>query len=210
MQPLINLKTFLAVLLLLIVPGSLLVAYFRNYSSEAPAHEHGEKAKNHGAVIDKGDMSAMKPSDVHAHAAKDDHSSAVPDAQPGTTSASHLYHIGATGFFLDHSQHITLSIEQQQALNQIKEQAAMVKASACRSTQDAEQNLWTLTAADQPDSALIEASITEIEKRKSAARLRFINAIGAAAKILTEDQRGMLTRVAPPASTALIRGAKTP
>lgn len=206
MQPLINLKSFLAVLLLLIVSGSLLVAYFRNYSSEAPGHGHSEKAGHDAMPKPQREQSQPHNEDGHGNTG---HNSKA-GSNPGTTSASHLYHIGATGFFLDHSQHITLSIEQQQALNQIKEQAALDKASACRSTQDAEQNLWTLTAADQPDSALIEASITEIEKRKSAARLRFINAIGAAAKILTEEQRGMLTRVAPPASTALIRGAKTP
>ena len=46
MKPLINLKLFLAVLLILIVPAALLVAYFRNYSSDAPAHDHSEKGKS--------------------------------------------------------------------------------------------------------------------------------------------------------------------
>jgi len=66
MQPLLNLKAFLAVLLLLIVSGSILAAYFRNYSAEAPAHEHGEKGANHGAAMDQGGMKGMEPSEGHA------------------------------------------------------------------------------------------------------------------------------------------------
>ena len=38
-------------------------------------------------------------------------------ALPGFLGASHLYHIGATGFFLDHPQHIALTLEQQAGLN---------------------------------------------------------------------------------------------
>ena len=49
MQPLINLKSFLAVLLILIVPAALLVAYFRNYSPGAGGHEHSEMGKDAGA-----------------------------------------------------------------------------------------------------------------------------------------------------------------
>jgi Spy/CpxP family protein refolding chaperone len=126
----------------------------------------------------------------------------MPSALPGFPGASHLYHVGATGFFLDHPQHIALSTEQQMRLNQIKEQAALDKASASRSVQEAEQDLWTLTAADQPDNAQIEAKVAEIEKLKGDARLRFIGAIGTAAKILNDEQRRSLTGFAPPVSAA--------
>jgi hypothetical protein len=129
-------------------------------------------------------------------------SMAMPSALPGFPGASHLYHLGATGFFLDHPQHIALSTEQQMRLNQIKEQAALDKASASRREEEAEQDLWTLTAADQPDNAQIEAKVAEIEKIKGDARLRFISAIGGAAKILTDDQRQSLTGFAPPVSAA--------
>ena len=121
---------------------------------------------------------------------------------PGFPGASHLYHIGATGFFLDHPQHIALSTEQQSALNQIKEQSALDKASTSRSVQEAEQALWTLTAAGQPDNSQIEAKVAEIEKLKSDARLRFISAVGSAAKILNDEQRKILTGFAPPVSAA--------
>ena len=129
-------------------------------------------------------------------------SMAMPSALPGFPGASHLYHIGATGFFLDHPQHIALSTEQQMGLNQIKQQAALDKASASRSGQEAEQDLWTLTAADQPDNVQIEAKVAEIEKFKGDARLRFISSIGNAAKILTDEQRKALTGFAPPVSAS--------
>lgn len=37
----------------------------------------------------------------------------MPSALPGFPGASHVYHIGQTGFFLDHPEHITLTDEQQ-------------------------------------------------------------------------------------------------
>ncbi|MBC7368571.1 MAG: hypothetical protein H7343_17465 [Undibacterium sp.] len=39
-------------------------------------------------------------------------------ARPGFPSASHIYHIGATGFLLDYPQPISLTTEQQNGLNQ--------------------------------------------------------------------------------------------
>ena len=49
MQPLINLKQFLAVLLILIVPAALLTAYFRNYQPETwgEGHQHADAAGVH-------------------------------------------------------------------------------------------------------------------------------------------------------------------
>jgi Spy/CpxP family protein refolding chaperone len=133
-------------------------------------------------------------------------SMAMPSALPGFPGASHLYHVGATGFFLDHPECIELSTEQQMKLNQIKEQAALNKASASRSVQEAEQDLWTLTATDQPDNAQIEAKVAEIEKLRGDARLRFIRTIGDAAKILNDEQRKSLTGFAPPVSAPPVAG----
>ena len=64
---------------------------------------------------------------------------------PGFPGASHLYHVGATGFFLDHPQHIALSIDQLTALNRIKEKALLDRSSFDRRIADAEQELWTLS-----------------------------------------------------------------
>jgi hypothetical protein len=87
-------------------------------------------------------------------------------------------------------------------LNEIKQQSGLDKASAERSVQEAEQDLWTLTAAAEPDNAQIETKVAEIEKLKGDARLRFISAVGDAANILNDGQRMSLTGFAPPVSAA--------
>jgi Spy/CpxP family protein refolding chaperone len=118
---------------------------------------------------------------------------------PGYPGASHLYHIGATDFFLDHPQHIALTTEQQAALNKAKEQALLAKSTADRAIKQAEQDLWTLTSSDQPDAAAIEAKIADIGKLTGDERLGFIRAVGEASKSLTDEQRKILTGFAPPA-----------
>jgi Spy/CpxP family protein refolding chaperone len=131
-------------------------------------------------------------------------------ALPGFPGASHLYHIGATGFFLDHPEHITLTTEQQFALNKIKDQALLAASAAERNIEKAEQELWTLTAADQPDSGKIEAKVREIEKLRANERLAFMGAVGEAARLLTADQRKSLTGFAPPAPAMPMTVPATP
>ncbi len=123
-------------------------------------------------------------------------------ALPGFPGASHLYHIGATGFFLDHPQHIALTTAQQAGLNKAREQALLAKGTADRAVKQAEQDLWTLTASDQPDATQIEAKIREIGKLRGDERLAFIHAVGDASKLLTDEQRKILTGFAPPAPAA--------
>ena len=121
---------------------------------------------------------------------------------PGFPGASHLYHVGATGYFLDHPEHITLSIQQQTMLNGLKEKNALDRATADRRIEDAEQELWTLTAADSPDANKIEAKVRAIEKLRGDRRLAFIRSVGEAAKVLTFDQQSALlgTKVMTPAT----------
>jgi hypothetical protein len=112
-------------------------------------------------------------------------------ALPGVPGASHLYHIGATGFFLD-QPHVTLTGQQQSALNVIKERALLDRANSDRRIEQGEQELWTLTAADQPDAAGIQAKVREIEQLRTNQRLAFIQNIGEATKVLTLEQRTQL------------------
>ena len=114
-------------------------------------------------------------------------------ALPGFPGVSHLYHIGSTGFFLDHADHIGLTTDQKVALNKIKEQAVSAKTSTDRQIEQREQEMATLTSADQPDSAKIEAKVSDIEKLRTNERLAFIRAVGEAANLLTDDQRKILT-----------------
>ena len=110
---------------------------------------------------------------------------------PGVPGTSHLYHIASTGFFLDQPQ-LTLTPQQQSALNAIKERALLERGNAERRVQQGEQELWTLTAADQPDAAKIQGKAREIEQVRTNQRLAFIQAVGEATKVLTAEQRTSL------------------
>jgi Spy/CpxP family protein refolding chaperone len=128
---------------------------------------------------------------------------------PGFPGASHLYHVGATGFFLDHPQHLVLSADQKARLNRIREQAALDRATMQRRIDEAEQELWTLTGADSPDGGRIEAVVRSIERLRGDQRLLHIRAVGDAAQVLTPAQQGALlgTQPIPGAGGA---GAGTP
>jgi len=127
---------------------------------------------------------------------------ATPLALPGFPGQSHLYHIGATGFFLDHPEHIALATPQQQALAQRKQQSLLKQGEVQRQIDAAEQELWQLTAADQPQIGDIEKKVREIERLRSDQRMAFIRAVGEAAKSLTDEQRKQLTGMVPAQSTA--------
>lgn len=113
-------------------------------------------------------------------------------AMPGQPGASHLYHMGSTGFFLDHSQHITLSQDQKLNLNRLKERAMLDRASEQRRIDQAEQELYSLTGADQLDNSKVQAKIGEIEKIRAEQRMNFIRAVGQATNVLTHDQHQVL------------------
>ena len=116
---------------------------------------------------------------------------------PGTPGASHVYHIGSTAFFLDQTQ-LNLTTQQQTALNRIKERALLERANAERRIEQAEQELWALTGADQPDAAKIQAKLQEIEQLRTNQRIGFIRAVGDATKQLTPEQQNALLGTAPP------------
>ena len=120
---------------------------------------------------------------------------------PGCPGASHLYHVGSTGFYLDHPQHITLSMQQQAALNRIKEKWLLDRATSERRIEDAEQEVWMLTAAEAPDGAKIEAKVRVIESVRVDQRLAFIRAVGEAGKVLSADQQTALLGTNPMAGT---------
>lgn len=118
---------------------------------------------------------------------------------PGFPGVPHLYHVGAVDFFLDRTE-ASLDASQQRRLASIKEKALLDKASAQRRIDQAEQDLWELTAADAPDGGKIEAKIKAIESVRADQRLVFIRAVGEAAKILTPEQLEAVTGAQPMAS----------
>jgi Spy/CpxP family protein refolding chaperone len=62
--------------------------------------------------------------------------------------------------------------------------------------------LVTLTSSDQPDLKKIDNKVREIAKLGADERIAFIKAVGEAAKILTDEQRKILTGFATPVSAA--------
>ena len=122
---------------------------------------------------------------------------AMTSALPGFPGASHIYHLGATGFFLDHASHITLSVDQQKQLGEIKEQSLLNQATLQRKIDQSEQELWDLTGADSPDAAKVEAKAREVEQLRSEQRISFIRDVGKAAAVLTDEQRKQLTGMVP-------------
>lgn len=133
-------------------------------------------------------MSGSAPQPKGGMAAMNGPSSAMP-GQPGS---SHLYHVGSTGFFLNHSQHITLSGDQKLNLNRLKERAMLDRAYEQRRIDQAEQELYTLTGADQLDNSKVQAKVGEIERIRSEQRMNFIRAVGQATNVLTHEQHQAL------------------
>ena len=127
-------------------------------------------------------------------------SATMPADLPGFPGASYIYHVGATGFFLDHSAVINLTSHQQAMLDGIKQKSiGALEATQLRIDQ-AEQELWMLTGSDRPDAMALEMKVLEIEKLKGDQRLAFIRSVGDAALVLTDDQRAALGGGAPDAS----------
>lgn len=115
---------------------------------------------------------------------------------PGYSGSSHLYHVGATGFFLDQPS-LQLTDAQQSALNAIKAKALLARSESERQASQAEEDLWTLTGAPEPDATLIAAKVQELERIRARARLTFIEAVGEATRVLTPAQRAAVLGTSP-------------
>lgn len=165
-------------------------------SPGAPAPATGGGMQMGGAAAGSGMQMPGGPSatSAGAPAARPGRSTS---ALPGVPGASHLYHIGSTGFFLDQAQ-IRLTSEQQATLNRIKERALLERSTAERRTEQAEQELWALTGADQPDAAKIEAKLKEVEQLRTNQRMAFIRAVGEASNVLTAEQRNVALGMSMP------------
>lgn len=117
---------------------------------------------------------------------------------------SHIYHVGATGFFLDNSAVITLSPSQQTALHGIKQQSISDRAATKRQIDQAEQELWILTGSDAPEPMTLETKVRYVESLKAEQRMAFIRSVGAAAGVLTNEQRTAVLGTAAAPGPALM------
>lgn len=113
-------------------------------------------------------------------------------ALPGFPGASHIYHIGASEFFLDHREHLGLTPDQQKKLNELKSNTLLKQNEFERQLERAEEQLWSLTSEAEPDAKQIESALAEIGVLTTEKRLDFIRSVGAAAEVLTTSQRALL------------------
>ena len=113
-------------------------------------------------------------------------------ALPGFPGASHIYHIGASEFFLDHREHLGLTPDQQKKLNELKSNTLLKQNEFERQLERAEEQLWSLTSEAEPDAAQIESALAEIGVLTTEKRLDFIRSVGTAAEVLTTSQRALL------------------
>lgn len=111
---------------------------------------------------------------------------------PGYPGASHIYHIGATGFFVDHADIVEFSKDQLESLKRIQEKSRVAQAAFEQKIEQAEEDLWQLTASDRPDIKTIEAKVKEIESIRGERRIKFIRDVGEAAGVLSTQQRSIL------------------
>jgi len=114
-------------------------------------------------------------------------------------AAPHLFHLGATSFFLDHDE-LALTAEQRSKLSGIRETAMLDYATKQRAIDHAEQELWSITSAEHPSASQVEAKLTEIARLATRQRMDHILAIGRAVAELTDAQHGLL---ATPAAAGL-------
>lgn len=119
---------------------------------------------------------------------------------PSAEGAPHLYHIGAEGFFLAQGSAVGLTPEQQGKLATIKEKTERAHAATQRKIVEAENALWTLTAAEKPDVGKIDAKISEIGRLGAQQRSDFVRAVGSAVAVLNDAQRKAVIALGPAAT----------
>ncbi len=105
------------------------------------------------------------------------------------TETPALLHLGAKDFFLDQAQHIGLTPEQKVSLEKVKSASVGDRAATQKQVDVAQQELWQLTSADQPNTPEIDVKVREIAKMQADEQLTFIHAVSTASGLLTPEQR---------------------
>ena len=131
----------------------------------------------------------------------------APGALPPAPGAPHLYHLGAEGFFLEQGRAIGLTDEQRRRLTAIKEKAERAYSETQRKIEEAENAMWTLTSAERPDAAEIDAKITSIGRLGAQQRMDYVRAVGSAVAILDAVQQKAVVALGSAAMNPAAAGA---
>lgn len=113
-------------------------------------------------------------------------------ALPGFPGISHIYHVGATGFFLDHAEHVNLTATQKKQLEKIRDSSEAKQEDFESNIANIEKEIWELTGKDEPDIEAITNKVKEVGGLNVEKRIAFIRAVGEATSKLTDKQRELL------------------
>jgi Spy/CpxP family protein refolding chaperone len=133
-----------------------------------------------------------------------------PTATARMTEAPHLLHIGAKDFFLDHQQHLGITPDQKAQLETIKNDASNQKSASQGEIDKAQQQLWQLTSAAQPNSADIDSKVQEVAQLRAVEQVAFIHSVSAASNVLTPEQRVEAVKPMTPAKGSMSKMPKAP
>lgn len=107
--------------------------------------------------------------------------------------ASHLLHLGVPRFFTDYRRRLGLSDEQLETLRQ-SQRTALAKWTEHQSAIDAfEVRVWVLTGDPDYEERELEKVLASMTETRGAQRMAYIRAVRDAARVLTPEQRLLLT-----------------
>ena len=176
--------------------------------SAAPMAPKGCCGRSMGMPMPKGGMADDKMSNMPDGAAT--RMKSKPMAEPKMAEAPHLLHIGAKDFFLDHQQHLGITPDQKALLETIKRDASNQKATSEGQIDRAEQQLWQLTSADQPNGIDIDSKVQEVAQLRAAEQVAFIHSVSAASNVLTPEQRVQAVKPMMPSKGSMSKMPKAP
>ena len=177
-------------------------------SQAAPMAPKGCCGKSMGMPMPKGGMADDKMGNMPKSAGT--RMKSKPMTEQKMAEAPHLLHVGATDFFLDHQQHLGITPDQKALLETIKRDASNQKTNSEGEIDKAEEQLWQLTSADQPNGMDIDSKVQEVAQLRAAEQVAFIHSVSAASNVLTSEQRVEAVKPMIPSKGSMSKMPKAP
>lgn len=177
-------------------------------SQAAPMAPKGCCGKSMGMPMPKGGMADDKMGKMPSSAAT--RMKSKPMTEQKMAEVPHLLHVGATDFFLDHQQHLGITPDQKALLETIKRDASNQKTNSEGEIDKAEEQLWQLTSADQPNGMDIDSKVQEVAQLRAAEQVAFIHSVSAASNVLTSEQRVEAVKPMIPSKGSMSKMPKAP
>lgn len=134
---------------------------------------------------DLGALLAIRPAPRDCPVGRAEDTDALPPS-------SHLLHLGAARFFLNHGPRLGLTPTQRGALRTIRDDATVAWSKRDEEIARTEAELWEETGAARVLLPEVDAKVGQIEHLRAVQRMEYIRAVEQAAEILDEAQRQVL------------------